>query len=206
MKTHKNFLLAGGLLFAWTAAALSFSFVAASGDPFAPCRDNDMVDFAQIGGGFTLKDETGHVVNDTQILDKPTLLYMGYTFCPDVCPLDNMRNAEAIYTLEDRGLEAQAVFVSFDPERDTPEVLAEFTDVFHPEMIGLTGDEKAMKEMASAYHTVFEFQDREDEFYLIDHTTYTYVIIPGHGVVDIVSRNDTADVVADRMQCIANQV
>ena len=206
MTIRKNILLACSVMFAGSAAAFTYSIVASPDDPFAPCRKNDMVDFAQFGGGFTLTDETGTAVTDSQILDRPTLLYMGYTFCPDVCPLDNMRNAEVVYALEDLGQEARAVFVTVDPDRDTPEVLADFTDVFHPEMIGLTGDQEAIEKMAAAYHATFRFQDREDEFYLIDHTTYTYVIIPGHGVVDLVTRNDTADEVAERMQCIAAQV
>lgn len=200
---NRKIILASAVLFAGTAGALALSYVVSPRDPFASCRDNNMVDYAEIGGPFTLTDETGATVRDSDIVDRPTLLYIGYTFCPDVCPLDNMRNADALYLLDERGVDARAVFVSVDPARDTPEVLTDFTDFFHPEMIGLTGEQDSIARMADAYHAVYEFQESDDEYYLIDHSTYTYVILPGHGVVDLVARDDAAEDVAARTQCLA---
>jgi len=205
MDQRRTLLLSSAAVFAVAAAVLTYVYATTPGDPFAPCRESDMLDFAQIGGPFTLTDETGQSIDDQRLVDQPTLLYMGYTFCPDVCPLDNMRNAEAIYTLEEKGVAAQAVFVSVDPQRDTPQVLADFTDVFHPQMIGLTGDKASLVQMAKDYHAVFEFHNEEDEFYLVDHSTFTYLMMPGHGVVDIFSRDDTADVIAERMSCVAEK-
>ena len=86
-----------------------------------------------------LRNGQGQTVTDKEVITQPTLIYFGYTYCPDVCPLDSARNGEAAVLLEERGVDVGTVFVSIDPERDTPESLAEFTDVMHPEMIGLTG-------------------------------------------------------------------
>jgi len=206
MTVKRTLLMGSGIACAAAAAAAVALQLAMPKDPFAACRANDMVDFAEIGGSFSLTDEAGRKINDEQLINQPTLLYMGYTFCPDVCPLDNMRNAETIFLLEEQGVPAQAVFVSVDPKRDTPQVLADFTDVFHPKMIGLTGEKEMLSTMADDFHAVFEFRDEDDEFYLIDHTTFTYLLLPDHGVVDIFSRNDSATAIAERMTCSVGKV
>lgn len=199
----QKLLIPGAVVFAGLAATFAIAYSAGPSDPFAPCRETTMIDYAKIGGPFELIDESGQSVSDTDILTRPTLLYMGYTFCPDVCPLDNMRNADAALMLEEQGLDLQTVFVSVDPKRDTPEVLAEFTDVFHPEMIGLTGTRENLDQMAEDYISTFEFRDEDDdEYYLIDHTTMTFLILPERGVVDLVQRDESAKVVADRAACI----
>ena len=76
----------------------------------------------QIGGPFTLVDETGETVTDAEVLTKPSLVYFGYTFCPDVCPLDNARNAEAVDAAgASAAITCTPIFISVDPARDTPE-------------------------------------------------------------------------------------
>lgn len=201
----QKLLIPGAVVLAGMAATLAVAYGLGPNDPFAPCRSDNMIDYAKIGGAFELIDEQGRNVTDADIISRPTFLYMGYTFCPDVCPLDNMRNADAVYALEEQGLEAQAVFVSVDPTRDTPEVLEAFTDVFHPEMIGLTGTRENLDKMAEAYISTFEFQDEDDdEYYLVDHTTMTFLILPGTGVVDLIQRDETSDEIAQRAACILN--
>ena len=74
-----------------------------------------------IGGPFTLVDETGKTVTDKEVITKPSLVYFGYTFCPDVCPLDKARNAEAVDILDETRLDVTPVFISIDPGRDTPQ-------------------------------------------------------------------------------------
>ena len=73
------------------------------------------------------------------MLAKPSLVYFGYTFCPDVCPIDVARNAEAISLLDERGIDVTPVFISLDPARDTPERLREWTDYMHPRLARPTG-------------------------------------------------------------------
>jgi len=142
-------------------------------------------------------------VTDEVVFDRATLFYLGYTFCPDVCPLDNARNADAVYRLEESSVDVQAVFVSVDPARDTPEVLAFFTDAFHPEMIGLTGTPEQVRSLAEDYVSTFEIRNEgDDEYYLVDHTTLTFLVLPGHGVVDVIQRDETAEQVAERAACM----
>lgn len=172
-------------------------------DPFAQCRSGQVAGGAgAIGGPFTLIDETGATVTDAQVITKPSLIYFGYTFCPDVCPLDNARNAEAVDILEEMGHEVTPVFISVDPRRDTPELLAEFTDVMHPRMIGLTGTPEQIRAASQAYKTYYNVKDQEDQVnYLIDHSTFTYLVLPGTGFVDFFRREETPDQMAERVAC-----
>jgi len=174
-------------------------------DEFSACRATKVgTGASSIGGPFTLVDETGKTVTDADVMTKPTLLYFGYTFCPDVCPLDNARNAEALDLLQGRGYDAQMAFISIDPERDTPEQLAEFTDYLHPDMIGLTGTPAQVKAASQAYKTYYRKQETEpgdEEYYLVDHSTFTYLVLPDRGFVEFFKRNDTPEEMADRAAC-----
>ncbi len=154
------------------------------------CRSGQVAG-GTIGGPFTLVDETGKTVTDKDVLTKPSLVYFGYTFCPDVCPFDNARNAEAVDILEESGIDVTPVFISVDPKRDTPEILADFTNNLHPKMIGLTGTEEQVKAASLAYKTYFKMQEAEDEFYLVDHSTFTYLMLPGTGFAEFYKRDVT---------------
>lgn len=123
--------------------AMFFALRPAPADQFAECRATTVAGgSAAIGGPFELTDHTGRRVTDVDVIDGPTLMYFGYTFCPDVCPLDTYRNAEAVALLEERGIEVKPVFVSIDPERDTPESMAAFVGYLHEDMVGLTARPK----------------------------------------------------------------
>lgn len=203
----KPFALAGGLAGLVASAALAITYVSMPSDPFTNCRGDHGIAVDEIGGPFTLTDETGRRVSDTELVTGPTLLYIGYSFCPDVCPMDNARNAEAAEILAEReGITLQTVFVSVDPDRDTPEQLAWFTDHFHEDMVGLTGSRAEVDAMAEAYHSFYQIQDDQDGYYLIDHSTYSYILMPDHGVVEVVERDAPGFDVADRAACIARAV
>lgn len=198
-------------LYAGTAALAVVAMIGAtmyialkprSDDVFAQCRATQVSGGAgAIGGPFTLVDSTGATVTDRDVLTKPSLVYFGYTFCPDVCPLDNARNAEAVDILEERGYDVTPVFISIDPKRDTPEVVADFVANLHPRMIGLTGSEDQVKAASQAYKTYFKVQDPTEEFYLVDHSTFTYFVLPEIGFVEFFKRDDTPDQMADRVAC-----
>lgn len=180
------------------------SSLIAPSDPFAPCRDTDRSAMQSVGGAFTLVGEGGKTLSERQIFSKPTLLYFGYTFCPDVCPLDNFRNAEAIELAQKVGVNAKAVFATVDPERDTEEVMAEYSDNFSGDMQGLTGSPDQVSQAAKAFGVVFEKRESEDpEFYLMDHSTLTYIVLPEEGPVDVVRRTSSPDDVAAKLVCFA---
>jgi protein SCO1 len=168
-------------------------------DALSACRAGQTA--GAIGGPFELVNGEGGTVTDAEVLAKPALVYFGYTFCPDVCPLDNARNAEAVDILEERGIDVTPVFISIDPERDTPEVMAETAANLHPKMIGLTGSAEQINIAARAYRVLYSKQPAEDEYYLVNHTTFTYLMLPGIGFADFFNRDTTADAMADRVAC-----
>ena len=186
-------------------AALGGMWFAGRGgeDPLAQCRASAVAGgAAAIGGPFELVDETGKTVTDADVIDQPSLLYFGYTFCPDVCPMDTARNAEAVDILEGRGLMVKPVFISIDPARDTPQQLADFTDNLHERMLGLTGTPEQVKKASQAYRTYYRKQDGEDpQYYLVDHSTYSYLVFPEVGFVEFFKRDETPTQMADRIQC-----
>ncbi|MCA0920249.1 SCO family protein [Pseudooceanicola nanhaiensis] len=197
-------IAAAGILIALMGGLWLATTLGRSDDKFAQCRSGAVAGGAAIGGPFTLVDETGKTVTDAEVLDEPALVYFGYTFCPDVCPMDAARNAEAVELLEERGYEVKPVFISIDPERDTPEQLAEFTDYMHPRMLGLTGTPEQVKAASQAYKTFYQKQepeDKDDEFYLVSHSTQTYFMLPGTGFADFFSREATPEQMADKVAC-----
>ncbi len=204
-------------VYAITAAVTVVGFLAASmwyasggnsDDKFAECRTAAIAGgSAAIGGPFTLVSETGETVTDKDVFTRPSLVYFGYTFCPDVCPLDNVRNAEAIDLLTERGYDVQPVFISIDPERDTPEVLAEFTDYLHPDMLGLTGTPGQVKAASQAYRTYYKKQESDDEeYYLMDHSTFTYLVLPETGFVEFFRRDTTPEEMAETTACFVDNI
>lgn len=171
-------------------------------DRFAACRTGVVAGNAAIGGPFELLDGQGRTVTNREVLNRPALVYFGYSFCPEACPLDLARNATAVDMLAERGFAVRPVFISIDPARDTPDVVASYAQALHPDMIGLTGSAEQVAAAARAYRVFFAKRDSDDpEFYLMDHSTFSYLVLPDHGFVEFL-RSDTApDAAADQIAC-----
>lgn len=187
-------VLAGGAL---------FLTMRDGGDQFAQCSTSAVAGgMDAFGAEFTLTNTKGERVTSQQVFDKPSLLYFGYTFCPDVCPLDSARNAEAEALLLEDDKDVQTVFVTVDPVRDTPEVLADFTSLFSDRMIGLTGSEEEIAAVNKGWRNYFKLNDEEDkEYYLVDHMTNTYLVMPGGKTVEFFSRDTTPEEISDTVAC-----
>lgn len=196
-------LIASLIVGAGIAVFLGQTQRAATDDPFGQCRASVVAGGAgQIGGPFTLIDETGQTVTDADVITEPTLVYFGYTFCPDVCPLDAVRNAEAVDILEADGYSVLPVMISVDPLRDTPEVMEAFTANIHERMLGLTGTPEQTDAAARAYRVYYRSnRDSGDPYYLVDHSAFTYLVLPGHGFVEFFSRETTPQQMAERTEC-----
>ena len=170
-------------------------------DRFAECRTSTALGKSKIGGEFELINQDGQTVTDKDIFKEPTILYFGYTFCPDICPLDIYRNAEAVDLLDKNEISVTPVFVSIDPERDTPEVISDFVKYHHPKMIGLTGSKDQIGQVSKVYKTYYKAQRSNDDLYLVDHSTLTYLILPEYGFVEFFRRDKSADEIADITAC-----
>lgn len=159
-----------------------------------------------VGGPFTLVSETGVTVTDADVITGPTLVYFGYTFCPDVCPLDTARNAAAIDLLAEMGHAVKPIFITVDPARDTPEQLAFFTDALHPEMLGLTGTEEQVQVAKQAYRAYGQKQPGDPEYYLVDHSTLTYLMLPETGFAGFYRRDLTPEALAAEVACVLDNI
>jgi len=147
----------------------------------------EAMDETTITGKFELIDHIGKLTRDKDFRGQYLLVFLGYTYCPDVCPTDLQSMADTLDLMGDKADRIQPIFITVDPERDTPPVLAEFVSNFHPRLIGLTGTPKQARDAAQAfgakYHKVFASPNSEenqdgDEFYLINHSAATYLIGP----------------------------
>jgi len=129
------------------------------------------------GGDFTLDGPQGPV-SLRDHAGKLVLLYFGYTYCPDICPTSLLVWQQALMALSPTEMtRVQPIFVSVDPERDTLERLADYTRFFHPSMIGLTGKQDQLKEIAGRYGAVFaRVEGLSASGYTVDHSAMTYVV------------------------------
>lgn len=132
------------------------------------------------GGEFTLQSAQGPVAL-SDFRGKLVLLYFGYTYCPDICPTSLAATVAGLKALKPDELnKVKLIFVSLDPERDTPARLKEYAEFFHPDVLGLTGSNETLADLARRYGVFYARQkvDTAGGGYVIDHTSETYVIDP----------------------------
>ena len=154
-------LLAGGAALWWQRAAGPSGGTAGS----APL----------IGGPFTLTDQTGKRVSDTDFRGRYMLIYFGYTFCPEICPTELQTMTEAIDRLGPLGEKVVPILISIDPERDTVKKLAEYVPLFHKRLVGLTGTPQEIAKVARAYRVYYARQG-DDAAYEMDHSAIIYLM------------------------------
>jgi protein SCO1/2 len=173
-------------LLAWFAAATllllagSAAVAADAGEPSAEELVQALLSGKEPAGGpFDLVDHTGQRRTDADFRGKLVLIYFGFTHCPDACPTELLSISLALDKLGDAADRVQPLFITVDPERDTPVVLADFVSSFHPRLIGLTGEPAAIKAVARSYKTYFaRSADGRADNYSVDHTGFIYVVGP----------------------------
>lgn len=130
---------------------------------------------AEVGGPFTLPDQWGRQRSLADFRGKLVLLYFGFASCPDVCPTDLAVIGEALRLLGEEGDAVQPLFVTLDPQRDTPRVLREYVAAFHPRFVALRGSEAQTKEIATRYKVFYEKVPQAGS-YTVDHMAFTFVL------------------------------
>jgi cytochrome oxidase Cu insertion factor (SCO1/SenC/PrrC family) len=143
----------------------------------ARLMDDLMWGRGHVGGPFELTDQTGHTRTDADFRGKLLIVYFGYTYCPDVCPTDLMQIGLAIDKLGADGAQVQPLFISVDPDRDTPSVLADYVSMFNPRIVALTGTPAQVRAVADAYKAYYaKVLPNGSTAYLIDHTGFIYLM------------------------------
>jgi protein SCO1 len=131
---------------------------------------------AAIGGPFQLTDQTGATVTEKSLLGRPTLIFFGFTHCPDVCPTTLFEISELLRAMGKDADGVNAYFVSVDPERDSKEAMKDYLSSFDPHLKGLTGDPEAIAKVLSAYRVYAKKVPLKDGDYTMDHTALTYLM------------------------------
>lgn len=129
-----------------------------------------------IGGPFTMTNQKGAVFTEKNLAGKPTLMFFGFTSCPDVCPTTLADMTKWLQQLGPDAGKLNAVFVSVDPERDTPEQMAHYLAMFDPHIIGLTGTPEQLATMAKNYKIYYKKTPLENDNYTMDHTASLYLL------------------------------
>lgn len=155
-----------------------------------------------IGGPFELVDHNGNTVTQATYAGKPYLMFFGFTHCPDICPTKLAEISMVLDELGDRSDDLNVLFVSVDPERDTPEVLSDYVEVFHPQITGLSGSVEAIADVARSHRAYYRKVELDDGDYTVDHSTVVY-LFDGEGrfVSPLNVEADPAEV-ADRLRAV----
>ncbi|KAI4353378.1 hypothetical protein L6164_002335 [Bauhinia variegata] len=153
---------------------------------------------ATIGGPFNLINHDGKRVTEKSFLGKWTIIYFGFTHCPDICPDELLKLAAAVDKIKEKaGIEILPVFISVDPERDTVEQVREYVKVFHPKLIGLTGSMDEIKNVARAYRVYYMKTAEENSNYLVDHSIIMYLMGPDMEFLKFFGKNNDVDSLTD---------
>ena len=159
---------------------------------------------AAIGGPFELVDSKGETVRSSDYDGKYRMLYFGYAYCPDVCPLDVQRMMRGYAAFEmahpDLAAEVVPIFVTIDPQRDTPEVVAQFTSAFSDDLVGLTGTPEQIDQVAKAFSVYYARGQGTDENYLMDHSRAAYLMGRKGEPIALLPVDQSAEAVAAELE------
>ena len=144
-----------------------------------------------VGGSFELLDQDRNSITNNSFPNKFKIIYFGFTFCPDVCPVGLTTISEALDSLGTKAQHIQPIFITLDPLRDTAEVLKSYREHFHESIIFLTGTEEQIRSVAKLYKVYFQKTNDNDD-YLIDHSAITFIMAPSGGYLKHFGPNATA--------------
>ena len=154
---------------------------------------------------FALTASDGTAVTEQSYRGKWLVVYFGYTSCPDICPTTMMELAQALQALGPQAAAVQGVFVSVDPQRDKPDLLAEYLKTFDPRFVGLTGSPAQIFAAAKSFNVFYERHDTDDGNYTCDHSSYLYLIDPGGQLVEAVGSDRGSEQIAAALSAVMNR-
>ncbi|EIE27272.1 SCO1-SenC-domain-containing protein [Coccomyxa subellipsoidea C-169] len=161
---------------------------------------------AAIGGHFDLLDQDGKKFTHENLIGNYSLLYFGFTNCPDICPDELEKLATAIDAVEKQtGQKVLPVFITVDPERDSVPKVREYVKQFHPRLIGLTGPQDKVKAAAKAYRVYYTKTNDDPKDYLVDHSIIMYLLDPKGQFVSFYGKNHTVPELADKISIVISK-
>ena len=160
---------------------------------------------SNIGESFSLIDQNGNMFFSKNT-KKKKLIYFGYTYCPDICPFDLMRNAQVVELLKNENIKIKPIFITLDPKRDTLETLKEYTDFHHNDMVGLTGSENDIQKIKDIFMVYSQMPNDLSGDYILNHSTFTYFVLPEIGLTTYFTRKDKVKKISDTVKCILKNI
>lgn len=162
---------------------LGAALAGCNGPAASPPDARPPLEGARIGGPFTLVDQNGKTVSDTDFAGQYRLVYFGYSFCPDICPVDLQKLMRGLAQFEKadpaRGAKVAPLFITVDPARDTPAALKPFVARYHPRLLGLTGTPEQIAAAAKAYVVTYHKVDGSaPDRYLMAHSQLAFLMSP----------------------------
>ena len=159
---------------------------------------------ADIGGPFSLIDHNGVRRTEADFLGKYTLIFFGYTYCPDICPTTLAVLSAALREMGETADRVVPVLVSVDPARDTPEVMRTYLSAFGPRFVGLTGSEEEIAEVARVYRVYYQSHAQDGPDYTVDHSSVIYLMGPdGNFITNYTLEAGPQEIAADVKRRIA---
>ncbi len=160
---------------------------------------------ASLGGAFTLIGGDGKAVTDRSYPGKFLLVYFGYTFCPDACPTALGNIAGALAKLGPAADRLQVLFITVDPRRDTPKVMGEYVKAFDPRIVGLSGSPEQISAVAKEYKVYVAPHTEDGKDYLVDHSSFIYVMNPEGKFVRLLAGDTPAAGLAEQLRPLLGQ-
>ena len=184
----------------WLATALAVTATAVTVAMNRPSQSNAAQQLPQIGGHFALSTPDGRRVTDTTFRGKWLLVYFGYTSCPDVCPTTLSAMALALDKLGPLADKVQPVFITVDPERDTPKIVGEYVKDFDPRFVGLVGSPQEIGTAAEQFHVYYRVRQLGNNEYVVDHSSFIYLIDPNGAFVRLLTGDLPGHQLADALR------
>ncbi len=185
------------ILTAFLMAGMTAAFLLRPGGADAPAAGG-----LRLGGDFELQSASGPV-SLSDFRGHPVVMYIGYASCPDVCPTSLAIMAQGFRRLSDADqARVRGIFISVDPERDSPEKLAEYSAFFHPSLVGLTGSREQIDQVVRQYGAYYRIAELDNSAlgYAVDHSSRLYLVAPDGSLAQVLSHNITPDELAEKLR------
>ena len=156
-----------------------------------------------LGGSISLIDQNEKSFSLEEKGSTLSLIYFGYSYCPDICPYDLERNAYVKDIMDEEQLDIDLIFITLDPLRDTPKRLKDFSEYIHSSMIALTGSNEQIDALKTTYAVFGKSNkiDNEDQSYLVDHSTFSYLVNKDGKVLSFFNRRETPEQISQKIKC-----
>ncbi len=197
-----SFIRAAGWALAMVAfvAALALGFAVDKKNPIMPYSEG----LSGIGGAFVMRDTHGKPFTDKDLKGKPTVMFFGYTTCPDICPTTLTEMSTWLTRLGGDASKINVVFVSIDPARDTPEQMGRYLALFDKRIIGLTGSPAELAIMAKAYRIYYKAEPLGNDNYTMDHTASIYLLNGKQQLVGTIDYHENDEIAFGKIQRLAS--